>query len=346
MLAGMARSLATLAAGAYGLGPFFERNDEGPQPRGRRVTLIVAALAASALLDVPVDYVEEYVIERRYGLGRQSPPQWALDQLKSAAVSMLISLPLLEGLASIIEAAPSIWPVITTAGSIPLLTLANVIAPTFIAPLFNAFVPIEGELEERIRALAARYGAGDATILRFDMSRRTEKANAYVTGVLGTRRIVVGDTLIDNFEPRETLFVVAHELGHYVTKDVWRAVALGSLAAGLVFFGGNALTARRGRSAASAAGLGRLFFNGSLLALLAGPPLAAFSRSRERAADRFAVSATSDPQAGVDAFTRLRSRNLAEDEQPRWMEVLFSSHPSLKSRIAALQSAAAATTAS
>jgi Zn-dependent protease with chaperone function len=167
-----------------------------------------------------------------------------------------------------------------------------------------------------------------------------------VCGVLGTRRIVVGDTLLDNFEERETLFVVAHELGHYVSKDVWRAVALGTLAAGAIFFGGNALAAQRARSLATAAGLGRLFFNGSLLTLLAGPLLAAFSRSRERAADGFAVSATGDAQAGVEAFSRLRERNLAEDEQPRWMELLFSSHPSLKSRIAELQEAAAASAAS
>ncbi|MGP6159808.1 MAG: M48 family metalloprotease [Vulcanimicrobiaceae bacterium] len=340
MLAGIARSLATLGAAAYGLGPYVDPPDGAPELRARRVALVALALAGSTLLELPVDYVEGHLLERRYGLSRQSASAWASEQLKSLAVSTLISLPLIEALASTIEAAPATWPAFATAGSVPLLVLANVIAPTFIAPLFNTFAPIRGELEERIRALATRYGAGDATILRVDMSRQTEKANAYVTGVLGTRRIVVGDTLLDNFEERETLFVVAHELGHYVSKDVWRAVALGTLAAGAVFFGGNALAAQRDRSLATAVGIGRLFFNGSLLTLLAGPLLAAFSRSRERAADRFAVGATGDAQAGVDAFARLRLRNLAEDEQPRWMEVLFSSHPSLKSRIEELQALA------
>jgi len=339
MLAGIARSLATLGAAAYGLGPLLEPAGGAPEQRPRRVALVAAAFTASTLLDLPVEYVEGHVLERRYGLSRQSGRAWAGEQLKSTAVAALIAFPLIEGLASLIEAAPAAWPAFATAGSVPLLVLANVIAPTFIAPLFNTFAPLRGALEENIRALAARYGAGDATILRVDMSRQTEKANAYVTGVLGTRRIVIGDTLLDNFAERETLFVVAHELGHYVYKDVWRGVALGTLAAGAVFFGGNALAAQRGRSLATAAGVGRLFFNGSLITLLAGPLLAAFSRSRERAADRFAATATGDAQAGVDAFTRLRQRNLAEDEQPRWMEVLFSSHPSLKSRIAELQHA-------
>ncbi len=342
MLASIGRSLATLGFAAYGLGSRLEPADGSPEPRARRVALIAAAFAGSSLLDFPVDYIESYVLERRWGLSKQSASAWASEQLKGTAISALVTFPLIEALASIIEAAPSAWPAIATAGSVPLLVLANVIAPTFIAPLFNTFAPIRGELEERIRELAARYGAGDATILRVDMSRQTEKANAYVTGVLGTRRIVIGDTLLENFEERETLFVVAHELGHYVYKDVWRAVALGTLAAGAVFFGGNALAAKRDRSLATAAGIGRLFFNGSLVTLLAGPLLAAFSRSRERAADRFAVKATGDAQAGVDAFSRLRRRNLAEDEQPKWMEVLFSSHPSLKSRIAELQTLEAA----
>jgi Zn-dependent protease with chaperone function len=228
---------------------------------------------------------------------------------------------------------------VATAGSLPLLVLANVLVPTFIAPLFNTFTPIEGEFATRVRELAARFGAGDAALLRVDMSKQTEKANAYVTGLLGTKRIVIGDTLLDRFEPEETIFVVAHELGHYVTGDVWRGVGLGTLAAAAIFFGSRTLADRPGKPLASAAGLARLFFAMSLLGTLAGPPLAAFSRAREREADRFALAATADGKSGAAAFTRLRERNLAEDEQPRWMEVLFSSHPSLRSRIARLKAA-------
>jgi len=140
--------------------------------------------------------------------------------------------------------------------------------------------------------------------------------------------------------------VVAHELGHYVKGDVWRGVALGMAAAGFVFFGGRALADRPSRSLADTAGLARLFFAMSLLGSLAGPPLSAFSRSREREADRFALEATKDGASGAAAFSRLRDRNLAEDEQPKWMEVLFSSHPSLRSRIARLELSARSTAGS
>lgn len=340
MLADMARSLAELGAAAYGIGAALEPKNGEPEHPARRIALMAAALAGSALIDVPVNYVEGHVLERRYGLSKQTREAWLADQAKGFAVSAAIMLPLLEGLAALTARAPQRWPLVATAASVPLLVLANVVAPTFIAPLFNDFKPIEGEMESRIRELASRYGAGDATILRVDMSRQTEKANAYVTGVLDTRRIVVGDTLIDRFEERETLFVVAHELGHYVHKDVWRGVAVGTAAAGIVFFSANAIAGRRGRSLASAAGLARLLFASSLLGIATGPALASFSRSRERAADEFAIAATDDAEAGIAAFTRLRERNMAEEAQPRWMEVLFSSHPSLRSRIERMSRAA------
>jgi len=341
MLTGMARSLATIATWAFAIGPLVE-SDSAREPRARRVALLATAIVASALLDLPVDYVEDFTLERRYGLSKQDDRSWFADQLKGTGVALAITLGLVELLASAIERAPRAWPAFATAASFPLLILANVVAPMFIAPLFNKFEPVEGDMATQIRELAGRYGASDAKILRVDMSRQTEKANAYVTGLFGSKRIVIGDTLLERFEPAETRFVVAHELGHYVNRDVWRGVTLGTLAAAFVFFTGRQIAERPGRPLSSATGLGRLFFGLSLTGMLAGPPLAAFSRGRERAADTFAIDATGDAAAGAAAFKRLRDRNLAEDEQPRWMELLFSSHPSLRSRIERLQAVNAA----
>ncbi len=339
MLAGIARSLAELGFAAYGPGALLAPRDGKPEPRRRRVALIAAALCSSALLDLPAAYVESHLNERRYGLTKQTLRSWLLDHVKLFGVTFAIGLPLLEALASAIERFPRIWPLLATAATFPLLVLANVIAPNLIMPLFNKFEPLEGPLERRLRSLAANYGAGDAAILRVDMSRQTEKANAYVTGLFGSKRIVVGDTLLEHFKEPEVEFVVAHELGHYVSADVWRSVGVGTAAAALVFSGARYVATRNGSSLASATGLGRLFFAASLLGLALGPALAAFSRSRESAADHFALEATRNAQNGIDAFVRLRERNLAEDEQPLWMELLFSSHPSLRSRIATLKKA-------
>ncbi len=116
--------------------------------------------------------------------------------------------------------------------------LANVIVPIYILPLFNTFEPVDGSLEARLRRLATRFGVGDAAILRMDMSRQTRKANAFVTGIGRTHRIVLGDTLIASFPENETEFVVAHELGHYVNRDTWRIIAVGEVLADLSLLGG------------------------------------------------------------------------------------------------------------
>jgi Zn-dependent protease with chaperone function len=339
MVAGIARSLAELGALAYGPASSALAPPEGGEGRARRLGLLAGGLALSTLLDLPTSYVEGHVLERRYGLSKQSSRDWALDQAKSFAISSAVSLPLLEALATAIERAPKTWPFFATAGAVNLLVLANVLVPNLIAPLFNTFEPLDGPLEAKLRELAARYGAGDAKILRVDMSKQTEKANAYVTGLFGSKRIVLGDTLLRDFADDETVFVVAHELGHYVSGDVWRSVAAGSAAAAFIFIGSRALAGRDGTPLGSTLGLARTFFAASLLTLVVGPVMAAFSRSRERAADEFALEATGAAHSGAAAFKRLRDKNMAEDEQPRWMELLFSSHPSLKSRIDRLERA-------
>ena len=316
MLAGIARSLAELGALAYGPAAATIAPPEGGETRARRLALIAGGMAASALLDLPTSYVEGYVIERRYGLSKQSSRDWALDQAKGFAVSTAISLPLLELLATAIQKAPKSWPALATAGALPLLILANVLMPNLIAPLFNTFEDLDGPLEAKIRELAARYGAGDAKILRVDMSRQTEKANAYVTGLFGSKRIVMGDTLLRDFAEDETLFVVAHELGHYVSRDVWRSVAAGTAAAAFVFFGARAIAGRDGTPLGSTLGLARTFFVASFLTLLAGPAMAppAFaraSRGRLRARGTGAARSAPPPSSACATRTWPKTNNLA-----------------------------------
>jgi STE24 endopeptidase len=234
---------------------------------------------------------------------------------------------------------PSSWPYIASIAALPLLLIANIVVPIYILPLFNTYRPIEGPLEKRLRALASRYGVGDAEILRVDMSKQTKKANAFVTGIGKTHRIVVGDTLIEHFPEEEIEFVVAHELGHYIYKDSWRMIAMAEIAAIVVLFG--AYAAHRDRSAETLEQprtLAQVQLWVTLLAQLLRPAISGFARSREWAADRFALLSTRAPHTGAAAFRRLRDQNLAEDEQPAWFEFIFSTHPSLKARIAELES--------
>lgn len=337
MLAGVLRSTASLAMTAFIIAKPVERALQ-PIPRALRAPAFIGFLGIlDGLRDLGADYVEGHVMERTYGTSEQTARAWAADHVKAAAVGLGITM-IVAGIGdAIVRKAPRRWPWIAIAATPVLLTLANVIAPTFIMPLFNTYTPLEGSLEQRIRDLAAKYGAGNAAILRFDMSRQTKKANAFVTGVFGTQRIVLADTLIEKFAEDETLFVVAHELGHYVRRDPWLSIVIGTLFTAATIGAANRALRSTGRQLDTLGDGARFAFYASLFSTLSAPFMAAISRAVERRADVFAVDATHDPHSGARAFKRLREQNLAEDEQPKWAELLFSTHPSLKSRIARLE---------
>ncbi len=338
-LAGIARSVAGTASVAYGpAAAVLERNAQRA-PLWLQPSLFAAQGAIlDALLDGAADYVEGFALERRFGLSEQSPGSWLADKLKEEAIGVGLTMIFTGFFAAAVRRFPRAWPFIASIAALPLLIAANVVVPIFIMPLFNKYEPLEGPLEQRLRALADRYGVGDADILRVNMSKQTKKANAFVTGIGRTHRIVVGDTLLEHFPPEEIEFVVAHELGHYVAKDSWRMIAVGELAAIAVLFGSFALLGDRSKErAARPVTVAQIAWWSSLLSQAIRPALSAFSRSREWAADRFAVHATRMPHVGASAFRRLRDQNLAEDEQPALYEFFFSSHPSLKARVAALE---------
>jgi STE24 endopeptidase len=339
-LADTARNVAGTLAFAYG--PLARAADRatGFAPAWLRPAIYVAPLSlAAALADLPTLFVQEYTLERRFGLSEQSRAGWLSDYVKSALVGTALVSLVASLLGTALRHAPRAWPWIASAGTFPLSVIGNLIVPIYIMPLFNAFEPVVGSLEERLRTLAARFGVGDAAILRMDMSRQTRKANAFVTGIGRTHRIVLGDTLIAAFPENETEFVVAHELGHYVNRDTWRLIGFGQILATVLFLIADAATSHASRTELRYRPLLLLRLYAIILVASQAlrPLLFAFSRSREWAADRFALAATNDPQAGASAFRRLRDQNLADEDPPGWYELFFSSHPSLRARIAALE---------
>lgn len=335
-VSGIARSLASGAITAFGPVSRVAEGSVRRAPVWLQPTLFALQLAVvESFAEAPVDFVEGLDIERRYGLSEQSADSWAADYLKQQALGAAVTAVLAGLLGTALRKWPRTWPYIASAAALPLLLAANVAIPLWVLPLFNTYTPVEGELERRLRALAARFGAGNAEILCMNMSKQTKKANAFVIGIGGTHRIVVADTLVDHFPIDEVEFVVAHELGHYVSKDTWRFVAVGQAAAMATVFAAYAVLRRS--NVANPSALAKVQFVALVLSQALRPALSAFARSREWAADRFALATTNAPATGASAFRRLRDQNLAEDEQPAWFEFMFSTHPSLRARIAALE---------
>lgn len=339
-MASIARSVAAAAMIADGPGKKLA-NLLSPLPAWLRPALFSLTVSiVETIVDAPVAFTEDHVVERRYGLTQRSNSAWAIEQLKGTGIGAGLTAVIATLLGVAVRHSPRWWPLIASAGVLPFLVLGNIVVPLYIMPLFNKFEPMSGPLEARLRALARRYGVGEAEILRMDMSRQTTKANAFVTGIFNTHRIVVGDTLLERFREEEVEFVIAHELGHYVSKDTWRMIFIGQSLTTTLFLFAYHMVGKRDREELRDSPLliARIYFWMVVGSQLLRPALFAFSRSREWAADRFAVSATNTPRVGASAFRRLRDQNLAEDEQPDWYEFLFGSHPSLKARIAQLES--------
>jgi STE24 endopeptidase len=294
------------------------------------------------LINLPLSYYGGFVLPHKYDQSTQSFRDWVLDQLKGLVIALPIGLILLEGVYSFLRAFPDTW-WLWTAGAVLLfqVILAN-LAPVLIAPIFNKYIPLgdeHAELAERLMRLAERAKTKVKGVYKFDMSRRTKAANAALTGIGNTRRIVLGDTLINEFTPDEIETVLAHELGHHVHKDIPLLIVFGTVVTllglylaslvmnwAVVYFGFT--------SVADPAAMPMLELILGAYGLILMPLENAVSRWRERMADEYALKTTGKKEAFSSAFTRLANQNLGEVDPERWVVVMFYSHPPLGERIA------------
>ena len=294
------------------------------------------------LIDLPLSYYSGFVLPHRYGLATQTLLGWISDQVKGILVGGILGLLVLEVIYAVLRAAPETWWL--WAGGILLsfnVILAN-LAPVLLFPIFYKFKPLEAEhadLAGRLVRLAERAGTRVRGVYQFYMIRRTRAANAALTGLGNTRRILLGDTLLAEFTPDEIETVLAHELGHHVHRDIPIGIIVESVVtlAGLFLA---SLGLRWGVKAFGFAGVSDVAAL-PLLGLVVGTfglvimPLGnAFSRWRERRADEYALQATGNGAAYASALTRLANQNLAEADPEPWVEFLLYSHPALSKRIA------------
>lgn len=293
------------------------------------------------IIDLPLSYYTGFALPHRYNLSNQDLAGWVTDQLKSLALSAVLGGLFLEVVYFVLRNAPQTWWLWT--GGILLIfnvILAN-LAPVLIFPIFYDFKPLEEEhqdLKERLIRLAEKAGTQVKGVYKFDMSRRTKQANAALTGLGNTRRIILGDTLLEEFTDDEIETVLAHELGHHVHNDIPLGIAIqtvltlgGLYLASLLLEWGIGYFQFTGVSDIAAFPLFGLAI--SAYGLVTMPLSNAYSRWRERLSDRYALQATENGEAYASALVRLADQNLAEADPAPWVEFLLYSHPALQKRI-------------
>lgn len=285
--------------------------------------------AAATLATLPLDLWRGLLRERRWGLSTQSLPSWLSDQAKSSLISLVLVSSAWTGLIALARAEPGWWPFPAAAAAALAVLILTLLAPLLLEPLFNRFQPLaDKQLDAELRQLANQAGVPIRNVLVADASRRTVKANAYVSGLGPTRRVVVWDTLLRTASERELKLVVAHELGHrrehHIVKGTALAIAAAIVAVLLMWL---ALGTPQPGDYPLAALL--------LLGLqLAGLPFgAALSRRWERTADRYSLQLTGDPDAFIQTHLALARSNLADLDPPRLAYLALSTHPTPPERL-------------
>jgi STE24 endopeptidase len=295
----------------------------------------------ASLLELPLGYYSGFILPHCFDQSTQNFKGWVVDQVKGLLISAPLGLIVLELVYLALRLTGGWWWLWTGAGMLVFTVILSNLAPILIMPLFNKFVPLgdeHAELAERLMKLAERAHTKVRGVFKFDMSKRTKAANAALTGIGNTRRIVLGDTLINEFSPDEIETVLAHELGHHVHKDIPILMAFGTvMTLGGLYLASLVLNWAAGyfgfAGPADIAGLPALGLVLGMFGLLTQPLDNAISRWREGMADEYALQSTGKAQAFASAFVRLANQNLGEVDPEKWVVFMFYDHPPLGKRI-------------
>jgi STE24 endopeptidase len=318
----------------------------GPASWHAAATVLVFIVLLSILNEVaglPLGFYNGFLLERQYDLSKETLGGWLGDQAKSFAMGVTLAAIAAELVYGFIRLSPDQWWL--TAGAtftLLIVVLAN-LAPVLLLPIFYSVKPLDRDaLRARLLALADRAGARVLGAYEWGLGEKTRKANAALTGLGGTRRILVSDTMLAEFSDDEIEVVLAHEIAHHVHGDIWKGIAFQSALIVAGFYAASqVLHAMAGpaglRGVDDVAGLPLLLLAAGAVSLVMVPAAHAMSRAFERNADRFALNLTKNPGAFISAMRRLGAQNLAEEHPSKLVQWLFYSHPPVRDRIAAAQ---------
>jgi STE24 endopeptidase len=292
------------------------------------------------VLTAPLAYYGGYVLPHRYGLSTMTLPAWLADLFKGLVLSLILESLAVEVIYLLLATQPQTWWLWTALILLFFTVIMANLAPVLILPIFYKFTPLpEGELTRRLLALAERAHTRVRGVFSMQMSRKTTAANAALMGLGNTRRIVLGDTMLDRYTPDEIEVVLAHELGHHVHHDIWKLIITQSvLTLGGLYLVNLALhwavdAQHYYLGLADPATMPFVLLVTAVFGLVVMPIGNGLSRAVEYQADEYALQVTKMVGAFKSAMTRLANQNLADIEPSPLIEFLFHDHPAISKRL-------------
>jgi len=303
---------------------------------------LVLLLGISKLLGIGLDYYG-FWLERRFKLTTQRFRSWLWDEAKGFLVSLVLGTIVVQLLYFTIRQWPQNWWLLAWGLFMVLFILLAQLAPVVLFPIFYKFEPLEDEeLRRRLVVLSEHAGTRVRGVYRWRLSEKSKKANAALTGLGRTRRIILADTLLDNYTPDEIEAVLAHELGHHVHRHILKSILVQAAITFVGFWAANwtlhyAVDRHMFEELSDFANLPLLALVSVVLGFLLMPALNAYSRFNERQADRYAFESIASVEPFVSSMNKLAEQNLAERTPSKWVEWFFHSHPSISRRLAAAE---------
>jgi STE24 endopeptidase len=301
---------------------------------------LLLLLVISKGLGMGLDYYG-FTLERRFKLSTQKFRSWIWDEAKGFLVGLVMGGIVVEVLYFTIRQWPQHWWIIAWVLFMGLFIVLAQLAPVVLFPIFYKFEALDNEdLRRRLVVLSERAGTRVRGVYRWKLSEKSKKANAALTGLGATRRIILADTLLDNYTPEEIEAVLAHELGHHVHRHILKSIFVQAVITLAGFWAANwtlhyAVDQRWFEEMSDFANLPLLALVSVVLSFLLMPALNAYSRFNERQADRYAFESIATVAPFISSMNKLAEQNLAERTPSKWVEWFFHSHPAISRRLAA-----------
>jgi len=288
----------------------------------------------------PLSFYSSYIHEHKWNFSNHTIKSWLWEQVKAFLVGLILMFILLGLLFWIMALSPQNWWLIAGLAFAFVSVILATLFPVVILPIFNKYTPIENkELTETLERILFEGGLRSSGFFKEDMSRQTKKENAFLAGLGKTRRVVLGDNLMESMSIPEIESIIAHEVGHYKNKHIWKNLVIGTLEGVVIFYILNwAMKSIFTQFLSSTRWNLTLFpvlviFAGSISSFVFGPFSNALSRYFERKADRYALQIIQDKKAFMTAMAGLADRNLSNAYPEWWVKLLYYSHPPIGERL-------------